>query len=458
MASERDEVNRELERRRALRRKREQQRRAQERERRALILRLGIAGVVIVAVTVVIVAFTMGAGSPGQTVSTEPPASGTTPPVQSSTEPRETEPVETEPESTELSDYTTITIAAAGDLNVTDQMVANAMTTMGYDFTSAFMDVAPTLSQADLTLLNYEGTFGSTDYGAETGAAPAQLAQALKALGVDAVQTANSASVRNGILGLQSTIQTLKGVGIEPVGTFADAAAFRSSGGYTIMEVKGLRIALVGFTKGMDNLGLPEGSEDCVNLLYTDYTTDYSEIDRDGIRKVLRRVEEEQPDLTIALVHWGSEYNEEISASQRSIRSVLLDGGVDVILGTHSHLLKTIDHDRDNNTLVAYSLGDFYGDASQPGSNYSIILNIEVTRDNVTGETTITGYTYTPIYTVLPEQSNAGGQRVVRIHEAMARYENNYLGKITEDVYKSMEYVLGRIDQRIAEDPTGSAR
>ena len=443
MASERDEVNRELERRRQLRKKREAQRRKAERERRALMLRLGLAGVVILLVTILFIGFTMGGGETAQTNPADILNQTDTPPVK---------PEETEPAATEDSEYTVIHIAAAGDLNVTDQMIQNAMTTVGYDFTNAFLDVAPVLSRADLTVLNYEGTFGGTEYGSETGAAPGQLAQAMAAMGVDAVQTANSASIRSGILGLQSTISTLKSVGIEPIGTFADSSGYRSSGGYTIMEVKGLRIALVAFTKGMDNLGLPDGSEDCVNLLYTDYTTVYSQIDSSGIKKVLKKVAEEQPDLTIAMVHWGSEYNETISASQLKIRDILLSNGVDVILGTHSHLLKTIEHDTENHTLVAYSLGDFYGDAAQAGSNYSIVLDIEVTRDNVTGETAVTGYSYTPIYTILPDESGAGGQRVVRIHEAMARYEGNYLGKITKDVYDSMEYALKRIDQRIEEE------
>ena len=449
MSSNRDEVNRELERRRELRRQREAQRRKAEQERKLLMLRLAMAGIVLLGVTVTILAFALGGGQSGETVPGESPG-GTTLPVQ--TESAAADTAGTDGSEAQAEEYTTIHIAAAGDLIVTDRMIANAMTTLGYDFTNAFLDVAPVMSGADLTLLNYEGTFGGTEYGTETGAAPGQLAQAMAAMGVDAVQTANSASIRSGVLGLQSTIQALRNAGIEPIGTFTDTAAFRSSGGYTVLEVKGLRIALVAFTKGMDNLGLPEGSEDCVNLLYEDYTTSYEKIDSDGIRKLLRRVEEEQPDLTIAMVHWGSEYNENVSKSQIQVKNILLDGGVDVVLGTHSHLLKTVEYDREGNTLVAYSLGDFYGDAPQPGSNYSIILDIQVTRDNLTGETVIDGFSYTPIYTVMPEQSAAGGQRVVRIQEAMARYEGNYLGKVTADVYSSMNYVLGRIDQRIAEE------
>lgn len=461
MSSQRDEVNQELERRRALRAQRNEERKKAEQERRKLFLRLALVGVVLVLAGIWIVSYAMGLPETQQTPE-QTDASQTTVPSttqEATTQPEETKAKEADPEPEQTSplnaqtdeSYTVIHIAAAGDLNVTDQMIQNATTTVGYDFTSAFADVAAVMSQADLTLLNYEGTFGGTEYGTETGAAPGQLAQAMAAMGVDAVQTANSASIRSGILGLQSTIQALKSAGIQPIGTFADGSAFRSSGGYTIMEVQGLRIALVGFTKGMDNLGLPEGSEDCVNLLYTDYTSDYTTVDTDGIKKVLSRVREEQPDLTIAMVHWGSEYNEEISSSQKKIRNLMLNNGVDVILGSHSHLLKTIEFDQENHTLVAYSLGDFYGDATQAGSNYSIILDIEVTRDNLTGKTTVTGYTYTPIYTLRPEQSNAGGQRVVRIREAMARYEGNYLGKVTGEVYDGMEYALKRIDQRIAE-------
>ena len=452
MTSQENEVNKELQRRREQRRIRAEKRKKAEQERQKLLLRLALVGAVIILVTGLILAFSSGKLPGGQTDptgssgGTQPPES-TSPGQETQTSPSGSEtPTETAP-----SGVTVIHIAAAGDLNITDQMVSSALGPYGYDFTNAFLDVAPVLSQADLTVLNYEGTFGASQYGTETGSAPAQLAQALADIGVDAVQTANSASIRAGILGLQSTIQTLQNAGIAPVGTFADSSAYRSSGGYTILEVKGLRIALVGFTKGMDNLGLPEGSTDCVNLLYKDYTTTYDEINTDGIRRVLRNVAEEQPDLVIAMVHWGSEYNEAVSSSQRKIRTLLLDNGVDVILGTHSHLLKAVEHDTKKNTLVAWSLGDFYGDAEQPGSNYSIILDIEIHKDNATGEVTIAGFSYTPIYTVQPDESNAGGQRVVRIEEAMARYEGNYLGKVTESVYSSMEYALKRIAQRLVE-------
>ena len=172
-------------------------------------------------------------------------------------------------------------------------------------------------------------------------------------------------------------------------------------------------------------------------------------MDTDRIEKVLRNVRQEQPDLTIAMIHWGSEYNDEISTSQKKIRNQLLEGGVDIIVGSHPHLVQQIDYDPLAKTLVAWSLGDFFGDGIMAGTNYSILLDLEITRDNATGETFLSGYDYTPIFTLKPDQSAGGGHRVVRIREAMERYEQSFVGSITKDAYDDMAYALTRIEKRI---------
>ena len=163
---------------------------------------------------------------------------------------------------------TVISVAVAGDLNVTDYVVENAAHENGYDFSNAFLDVAPLFSKADLALLNFEGNLGGGTYGTQTGAAPLELPKALKDIGVDVVQTANSAAIRQGVSGLVTTLENMDQVGLTALGTYASSDSFRRSGGYEILEVEGIRIGLVAFTKGMDNLGLPAGSEDCVNILY----------------------------------------------------------------------------------------------------------------------------------------------------------------------------------------------
>ena len=411
------------------------------RRRKLLLSAAGIAAVVLVLFLV------FGGGSEAQP----------TDPVETAPPPQTTVPQETVPQQTDAprpqTGTTVIHVAVGGDLNVTDYVLENAAHENGYDFSETFLDVAPILSGADLALLNFEGNLSGGSYGFETGAAPLELPKTLKAIGVDAVQTANSAAIRQGVNGLVTTLEAFDHVGLTALGTYADSEDFRRSGGYEIVEVNGIRIALIAFTKGMDNLGLPAGSEDCVNLLYKDYSTDYKKVDTDRIARVLRNVSEEQPDITIAMLHWGSEYNDEISSSQEKIRKQLQEGGVDILVGSHPHLVQKVTYDPIAHTLVAYSLGDFFGDAVMAGSNYGVILDLEITRVNSTGETYLSGWEYTPIFTLKPEQSLLGGHRVVRIREAMERYELDFVGRVTEEAYGDMEYALERIEKRIHPEP-----
>ena len=398
-----------------------------------------------VALVVLVLLFGRGAQQP------EDPVETTLPPQ--TTAPQQTTPQQTNPqqpdEAAPQTGTTVIHVAVAGDLNVTDYVLENAAHENGYDFSESFLDVAPILSGADLALLNFEGNLSGGSYGSTTGAAPLELPKALKAIGVDAVQTANSAAIRQGVSGLVTTLDAFEHVGLTSLGTYADAADFRRSGGYEIVEVNGIRIALIAFTKGMDNLGLPAGSENCVNVLYEDYATTYQNVAEDKINSILRNVRAAEPDYIIALLHWGSEYNDEHSATQEEIRELLFAGGVDAIVGTHSHRVQAVEFDRDAGTFTAYSLGDFYSDTVEAGTNYSVVLNLQITRDNATGETKLTDYTCTPIYNMTPDESRETALRLVRTETAMEGFEIGIYNSISQELYDNMAYTLERIEYRL---------
>ncbi len=345
---------------------------------------------------------------------------------------------------------TTIHIKAAGDLNVTDSVINAGVAISGFDYSGAFKDVAAILADADLTVMNFEGNACGEPYGSATTSAPQQLLRDLRACGVDLLQMANSCAVNNGLNGLNATLQAIRNAGIEPLGAYSSNAEFNQSKGYTITDVRGVRVAFVAFTKGLGGRGLPEGNENLVNLLYTDYATTYKEVDKARIEKILKNVETEDPDITIALVHWGSEYNEDISSTQQSIASLMKKRGVDVILGTHPHTLQPIVYDELAGTLVAYSLGDFFGDAERGATNYSIILDLEITKDAAAGTTKVTDYSFTPIYTVKESECVDRDRRVVRIEKAIEAHGGNFLDKITDACKSGMDYALTRIEQRIA--------
>ena len=347
--------------------------------------------------------------------------------------------VPTEPKPT--GPDTVIHYLAGGNVNVTDKIVSAGLSGGGYDYTGLFMDLAGVMSGSQLTSVNFEGNVFGEKYGSESACAPTQLLTALRNAGVDIIQTANSYTVHNGLRGLTSTLDAVRNAGMEPVGSFADQAEFDRTRGFIIREVDGIKIAVVAFTKGMNGMGLPQGG--FVNLLYKDFSTTYQKVDSEGISKILRNISYEQPDITIALVHWGSENYDDISQTQEQIRELLLSGGVDAIIGTHPHYVQKITQDAQGR-VVAYSLSDLVGD----GTKYSVLLDLEITKDGDTGAVRITGYDYVPVY-YADERETGGTARLLRIREAMAAYENNFVDKVSKETYEAMKFALERIEARV---------
>lgn len=417
----------EPEKRRQLRAEKAAERQRKQAQNRKMLVRLSIAAVVLIACGVLIFSLSRKTPDPGI-------SQGTTAATQET--PSSTQ-------ETTLPPTTTIHYAAVGDLNINAQTVAAGGS--GYVYTDTFLDVAPLLADADISSVNFEGNLCGAPYGSSFSA-PQSMAEALQKAGIDLVQMANSYSINRGLSGLATSIDGIRAAGMEPLGVYPTNEAFQSGKGYTIRTVQGIKIAFVAFTKGMDGMTLPAGGENCVNVLYSDYDSVYQEVDSKKITSILSAVSKEKPDIVIALLHWGSEYNDTISATQKKIVSLMQANGVDAIIGTHSHYVQKMTFNEETGQFVAYSLGDFFSNAERAGSEYSVVLDLEITRDNVTGKTKITGYSYTPIFTVHEENKPL---RIMRINEAVAAYENDFIQKVSPETYKDMLYALQRIQSRV---------
>lgn len=397
------------------------QKRIAKRKRQRLIRRILIIGIPAAAVIALVAVILINVI---QKVNTEEPLQPTVP-----------------------SHETVIELAFAGDLNITDKVVEAGATDSGYDYTNVFKDVLPLLADADQTIMNFEGNLCGAPYGSQNTSAPKEILHALSAAGVDMLQVANSCTINNGLLGLGETLDTIRASGIEPLGAYASPDEYQQSRGFVLREIKGVKVAFVAFTKGMDNIALPEGQEDCVNLLYTDYTSTYQKVDTEGITQLLQTVAAEEPDVVIALLHWGSEYNTQISASQEKIVKLMKSEGVDAIIGTHSHHLQQIEFDEEAGTFVAYSLGDFWGDADRTASAYSVILKLQIAKNDVTGETRVAGFEYDPIYTFSRETESGIATQLLRIKPALEEYEANGISSVSESVYTAMKNAADRVDK-----------
>lgn len=266
---------------------------------------------------------------------------------------------------------------------------------------------------------------------------PEVLATNLADIGFDVLQTANTYSIMNGIAGLQSTINFLNQSSIDHIGTHITNPAESGSGGVVLRDVNGIKIAFIGFTKGLNGMKLPNNNLYSVDLLYTDYDTAYENVDVASITDRIEAAKAAEPDVIVAMVHWGSEYDLVISETQEEIRDLMFKNGVDVILGSHSHVVgpmeevevKTVDGEQ-KKCFVAYSLGNFIADMSKPYTQDSVILNLEFTKDGKTGETEISDISYVPLY-ILDRGEDTIGTRfeVLPIREAIktsnfAEYED----------------------------------
>lgn len=324
------------------------------------------------------------------------------------------------------------TLAVVGDIGITNELVEDALQTDGsYDFLPYFMNAASDLYSADLTIGNLELTFAGSGYpyGSEYANAPDSLAETLKTLGFDLVQTANSKTIASGVTGMERTQEVLKENGILPLGSHTSQTDYNEND-VVVCEVNGIKIAFVAFTKGFDGMAIPEGRNYYANLLYTDYESSYKKVDKATIRSAISRAKAAGADLTVAMVHWGSAYKLSVSDTQKDITKLLLQNGADLILGTHSHVVGPMRYEsveiegKDVERFVAYSLGSFMNTDTTAYVRDSAILNLVISKDDSTGETIIKSQNYVPYYIYDCGEGNEPDRfRILKISDALELYK-----------------------------------
>lgn len=345
-----------------------------------------------------------------------------------------------------------VRIAAAGDIYLTDEMLDDARQLNGnYDFDRQLGDCMSAIAKADLAIGNLEGNFVADGYSESNF--PVGFAQTLSNIGFDILQTSNTHTIDNGLGGMAYTRSVAEANGMRTLGTYASSDE-RDDFPALVYDINGVRIAFIAFTKGFGGLSLPGDAGYAANLLYSDYTTNYENINTAAITDAVEEALTCEPDILIAALHWGSEGTEGSSRSQETIADLLFRSGVDIILGSHSHLAGTVEERHlkledgsRKDVLLAYSLGDFC--AAESGYiRLAPVLNIEITRNHASGITKITDYSFTAIAAVDNGRNEADRYSVMDADNAIALYENTYYMRIDEELYE--KFIAKRED--LAED------
>lgn len=332
-----------------------------------------------------------------------------------------------------------VSMSVIGDIMCHNSQYNDAFRNGEYDFSYVFEDIKKYIEPADLAIGNLETTFRGKEKGYSsypTFNTPENLAQDLKALGIDVVSTANNHSLDTGYLGIESTIDYLDEAGILHTGTYKSE---ESQNQIVVKDINGLKFAFLAYTYGTNGIPVPSGKEYCINL-----------IDKELIKSHLDMAKELKSDVICVNMHWGIEYQNEPNDEQEDLANFLFENGADIILGSHPHVLQKME-ERDiilpnNDTkkgFVIYSLGNFMSGQTKANTRNSIILTLDVIKSGETGKLSFENINYIPIYTFT--SPNFKNYKVLDIRTAISRYENGEEGRVSKSYYdllvKELEHV-----------------
>ncbi len=245
-------------------------------------------------------------------------------------------------------DTTRLSVMFIGDIMQHDSQIQAAFDpkTRKYVYDTCFRFIRKYFRSADLTIGNLELTLAGKPYtGYPQFSAPDELAVALKRAGVDVLVTANNHSLDRRRKGLERTISVLDSLGIMHTGTFRDTVE-RLNDYPLVLQRNGVSIALLNYTYGTN--GIPVTKPNVVNLI------DTALIGRD-----LQKARQLRPDVVVVFMHWGNEYQSQPSTAQKQLAEFCLQKGASVVVGAHPHVLQPMHWYKEQNRVVAYSLGNF---------------------------------------------------------------------------------------------------
>ena len=368
------------------------------------------------------------------------------PPAQSQTEP------EPEPEPEPIVSHLMVAGDAMSHMPLTKDAYVAA--TGEYDYSHMLTDPAEQLAGADYAVANLETVLaGGPDYsGFPAFNSPDALAYDLKEAGFDLLSTANNHSRDRGVNGIFRTLDVLDEAGLAHVGTYRSREERDAGSGVYVADVGGISVAFLSYTYGLNGYQLSSEYSYAVNLFNLDYYTTLENPDYDLLASDLAYAQSLEPDLIAVIIHWGTEYKNSPNSHQTGLARFLVEQGADLVLGSHPHVLQPYEtitvtgaDGGERQGFVCYSLGNFISNQYEPApaTQTTAILDLELTRDPVTGETALTDVSYVPYYMLHRDGQPVGQRRyLVDIHKAMAGYEAGTSTLIDKSAYSQLQSAL----------------
>lgn len=234
-----------------------------------------------------------------------------------------------------------------------------------YDYSAIFTNQKEDISDADLSLVNQEVIIGGEDLG--ISGYPAfncsyNLANNLESTGFNVVLHATNHALDKGKKGVVNCLNNWK-TNHPNMTVLGINDSKEASDNIYVYEKDGMKIAILNYTYGTNGIPLPSDMPYAVNMLEED--------------KVVADIAKakEISDFVVVCPHWGTEYLLGTDSMQKKWTKIFMDNGVDLVIGTHPHVIEPIEMLTDETTghqmLVYYSLGNFVNWTSSTGSGIS---------------------------------------------------------------------------------------
>ena len=334
-------------------------------------------------------------------------------------------------------------LLVTGDLMLHTPILTSVRSGGEYDFDEVFQYVAPYVSRADYAVVNLETTLSGTDGKEYTGYpkfnSPDSIVQDAGSAGFDMMLTANNHCNDYGTFGLKRTLETVRGGGLAALGTVAST----DEPDYLVQDVNGIKIGMVCYSYGQIDSdpdrpamnGLPTDSNaaglinafdyDKLDAFYEEMTTRIADMRAEGAEAI------------VLYIHWGDEYSTSVNDKQRAMAQKLCDLGVDVIAGSHPHVVQEMElltstTDENHKTVCLYSMGNFL--SNQRATNVSVTTGH--TEDSLLlgltfvkysdGNVYLEGVTVQPTWVLLEGSGSSRTYRILPLDHDAGDWEELY--------------------------------
>ena len=283
-------------------------------------------------------------------------------------------------ETVDTKKTTKVSMAMVGDalIHGTVYLTANRYANYnGYDFKPMLKYTKELIQDYDLAYYNQETILGGKELGLSTYPlfnSPYEVGDAFIDAGFNLVSLATNHTLDKGERGiLNSRAYWNKQENVVAAGSYSSN---EERDKIIVSEKNGLTYAFLSYTTYTNGLIVPKGKEYLVNVY-----------DKEKVKKDVEAYKD-KVDVIMVAMHWGTEYVSYPTTAQKEIANYLASLGVNLIIGTHPHVIEPIEYIGD--TLVIYSLGNFV--SSQVGVERltGLMASLDIIKEEYHGETKIT--------------------------------------------------------------------